>query len=150
MNNQDHPFTLYYQHIDKEEINNLLNKSKIGLCLSRVEGAMYSSVEYLLCGLPVVSTKSMGGRDAFFTNTNCLIADDTPESVAECVKKWLLNYPTLEQRQSIRKDAIHTQKKHTKILKDKLKEISSSDINIDKLYKEKFVHKLNLITEITL
>tara|TARA_B100002019_G_C21274529_1_gene604527 strand:- start:4633 stop:5595 length:963 start_codon:yes stop_codon:yes gene_type:complete len=146
--NQNNPFTLYYQHIDKEEINNLLNKSKIGLCLSGIEGAMYSSVEYLLCGLPIVSTKSIGGRDVFFTENNCLIADDNAGSVAASVKKLLLHYPTLEQRESIRQNAINIQKEHTKKLKDKLKKISSADINIDKLYKEKFVHKLNLITEI--
>ncbi len=141
MANQNNPFTLYHNLINKNQVNDVLNRSRVGLCLSSSEGAMYSSIEYLLCGLPIVSTKSKGGRDTFFTSTNCLIADDSPESVAECVGKWLLNYPTLEQRQRIRQDAVSTQRKHTKILKNKLKEISSVDIDIDKLYKEKFIHK---------
>tara|TARA_B100001564_G_scaffold359974_1_gene384291 strand:+ start:1302 stop:2291 length:990 start_codon:yes stop_codon:yes gene_type:complete len=141
MANQNNNFTLYHKSVPKKQVNYLLNRSRVGLCLSSKEGAMYSSIEYLLCGLPIVSTKSTGGRDVFFTNENCIIAEDTPESVAECVQKWLLNYPTLEQRQRIRQDAVSTQKQHTKILKNKLKEISSVDIDIDKLYKEKFVHK---------
>ena len=45
--------------------------------MSSQEGAMYSSVEYLLCGLPIVSTKSTGGHDVFFTDTNCIIAEDS-------------------------------------------------------------------------
>ena len=30
------------------------------------EGAMFVSAEYLLCGLPVVSTRNLGGRDSLF------------------------------------------------------------------------------------
>ena len=120
----------------------ILNDSKVGLCLSEHEGAMYSSTEYLLCGLPIVSTKSKGGRDAFFTDKNCIIAEDTPESVFECVQHWLDNYPTRKRREKIREEAIATQKKHTKVLKDKLKEISPSDIDIDAIYEKRYTHKM--------
>jgi len=43
-----------------------LSRARIGLCLSSEEGAMFASIEYLLCGLPVVSTPNLGGRDFFF------------------------------------------------------------------------------------
>mgnify|MGYP006234474903 CR=1 FL=1 len=115
--------------------------------MSSAEGAMYSSVEYLLCGLPIVSTKSTGGRDVFFTNENCIIAEDTPESVAECVQKWLSNYPNLHQRREIRQKAISIQKQHTRTLKNKLKEISNN-VDIDRLYKEKYLNKMNNNTDL--
>lgn len=44
--------------LDSEELNRCLNQCRLGLCLSAVEGPMYASIEYLLAGLPVVSTES--------------------------------------------------------------------------------------------
>jgi glycosyltransferase involved in cell wall biosynthesis len=147
IDNQNNSFTLCSQHLTAFEVNDLLNKSKVGLCLSSQEGAMYSSVEYLLCGLPIVSTKSTGGRDVFFTDTNCIIAEDSIESVSSCVQQWLDNYPNLNERKRIREHTICIQKKHTNILKDKLKEISNN-IDIDKLYKKKFINKMTISIEI--
>jgi len=62
-----------------------LNQAKVGLCLSAKEGAMYACVEYLLCGLPVVSTRSIGGRVIFFDNDYVKIVDGKPISVKEAV-----------------------------------------------------------------
>jgi glycosyltransferase involved in cell wall biosynthesis len=39
-------------------------------------------MEYMLCGTPVVSTPSTGGRDVFFTPENSIIRDDNPKAVA--------------------------------------------------------------------
>ena len=66
-----------------------INQAKVGLCLSADEGAMYASAEYLLCGLPVVSTRSIGGRDVFFDDEYVKIVDDTPEAVAEGVQEMI-------------------------------------------------------------
>ena len=126
-------------------MNLMYNMSKIGLCLSKNEGAMYSSIEYLLCGLPVVSTKNTGGRDEFFTDKNCIFAEDNPESVKDCVNKWLNNYPSLKERHKIREDAILMQKKHTRNLKNKIKEIAEKQgvqIDVDEWYKNIYVNKL--------
>ena len=121
------------------------NLSKVGLCLSKAEGAMYSSMEYLLCGLPIVSTKSIGGRDEFFTDKNCIFAKDNSKSVKDCVDKWLNNYPSLKERYEIREDAIRMQKTHTKVLKNKIKEIARKQgvrIDIDEWYKNIYINKL--------
>jgi len=75
--------------ISKKEVNKILNQSYCGLALSKKEGAMFASMEYLLCGLPIVSTKSKGGRDVFFTKRNSFIVDDDPESVKGGVEKVL-------------------------------------------------------------
>ena len=51
------------------------SSSCCGLALSAVEGAMHSSMEYLMCGLPIVSTTNKGGRDEFLNSENCIYAD---------------------------------------------------------------------------
>ena len=68
-----------------DEVNAELNRASVGLCLSEVEGPMFASVEYLLAGLPVVSTPSRGGRQHFLDNDYCLTVDPDPRSVAEAV-----------------------------------------------------------------
>jgi glycosyltransferase involved in cell wall biosynthesis len=50
---------------------------------------MYASVQYLLSGLPVVSTRSKGGRDVFFDEEYALIVDDHPDSVKEGVEEMI-------------------------------------------------------------
>lgn len=70
-----------YHVLSVEEVARCLNEARVGLCLSAVEGAMYASIQYLLCGLPVISTPSLGGRDVFFDEANTLIVEPTPEAV---------------------------------------------------------------------
>ncbi len=64
-----------------------LSQSKVGLLLSDFEGACFSSSEYLLCGLPVVSTSSHGGRDIWYNSYNSIICDANPEAVCKAVSK---------------------------------------------------------------
>ena len=66
-----------------EEVNALFNSARVGLCLSAEEGAMYASVEYMLCGLPVVTTLNVGGRDYFFDGRYVIHADSTPSEIAK-------------------------------------------------------------------
>jgi glycosyltransferase involved in cell wall biosynthesis len=65
------------------------NRARVGLCLSAAEGAMYASMEYLLCGLPVVSTPNRGGRDFYFDADFCTIVPPDPEAVARAVDEFL-------------------------------------------------------------
>jgi hypothetical protein len=66
----------------------ILNQSKVGLILSELEGCPRCVVEYLLCGLPVVSTKFLScGRKRFLNHKNSIIVDDTEEDVAIGVAK---------------------------------------------------------------
>lgn len=74
-----------HRRLSGEEVNRALNECAVGLCLSREEGAMYASIQYLLAGLPVVSTKSVGGRDEFFHPDYVRIVEDTPGAVAAAV-----------------------------------------------------------------
>jgi len=68
-----------------DQVNDVLNQSLVGLCLSTVEGGVYASVEYLLSGLPVVSTPSQGGREVFFDPEFCLLVPPEPGAVRDGV-----------------------------------------------------------------
>ncbi len=70
-----------------KEVNAALNRAAVGLCLSAKEGSNYASVEYMLAGLPVVSTPSRGGREIFFDHEYCTICDPNPAAVREAVKE---------------------------------------------------------------
>ena len=74
-----------------EEVAEVYNESICGGIFSAGEGACFSSSEYLLSGLPVVSTKSRGGRDIWYDEFNSVIVDADPESVKrgvdECITK---------------------------------------------------------------
>ena len=79
--------------IDSTSVNAIVNKSKCSLALSKKEGAMFAVIESLLAGVPVVTTKSKGGRDFFLSSENSLIveanADDVANGVYEIINKNL-------------------------------------------------------------
>jgi glycosyltransferase involved in cell wall biosynthesis len=68
-----------------EQVNGALGRAAVGLILSEVEGSSYASMEYLLAGLPVVSTPSRGGRDVFFDPEYCIVCDPDPAAVRDAV-----------------------------------------------------------------
>jgi uncharacterized protein (TIGR01627 family) len=69
-----------------EGVNAALNRAAVGLCLSSVEGSSYASIEYMLAGLPVVSTPSVGGREIYFDHEFCTICDPEPAAVRHAVE----------------------------------------------------------------
>jgi glycosyltransferase involved in cell wall biosynthesis len=71
------------------DVAKTIAQAKVGLILSEEEGACYASLEYLLCGLPVVSTPSRGGRDAYYGPWNAIIVEPTEEAVAAGVREAL-------------------------------------------------------------
>ena len=71
--------------LDIQGVLEKISQSKVGLILSEAEGACYSSSEYLLAGLPVVSTYSYGGRDIWYNEINSVICDASSEAVAKSV-----------------------------------------------------------------
>ena len=52
---------------------------------------MFSCGEYTLCGIPVVNTRNLGGGDTLLPEFAVKTADDTAESVAECVEYYVNN-----------------------------------------------------------
>jgi len=68
------------------EVNRVLAQASVGLCLSEKEGPMVASVEYLLAGLPVVTTPNSGGRDRYFTADTAVTAEPNPRAIREAVE----------------------------------------------------------------
>ena len=90
-----HAFCPQLQHAEfnkkflpPSELCKKINQSYAGLCLSAEEGIMRAAIEYLLCGIPVVSTPSKGGRDQFFNEKNSIIVPTESEAVAQAVRRW--------------------------------------------------------------
>lgn len=98
-----------YKNLSPKDVNLFINQSKVGLCLSAAEGAMYASIQYLLAGIPVVTTHNLGGRDEFFDPEYVEWVDDNPSAVAEGVQK-LINKnidPDYIRRKTLDKVAEH-------------------------------------------
>ena len=81
--------------LNEIKVNEIYNESRVGLCLSRREGAMHASIEYLLSGLPIVNTCNLGGRDLFFQGDYVIWVDDDSDAVNTAVEK--LMYLNLER-----------------------------------------------------
>lgn len=77
------------QRIPPSQVPTYLNRARVGLCLSAEEGPMAASMEYMLCGLPVVSTRSLGGRDVFFNPEYSIIVNDHKKEIADAVLEIL-------------------------------------------------------------
>ena len=73
------------QRVPSFFIGRKICEARCGLALSATEGAMFSCGEYSLCGIPVVNTRNLGGRDTLLPEFAMRLAEDSPESVAESV-----------------------------------------------------------------
>lgn len=71
------------------EVSREYNRARVGLCLSALEGGNYSTTEYMLCGLPVVSTRSDGGREHFLDPEVSRIVEDDARAVAQAVAELI-------------------------------------------------------------
>ena len=130
------------RHLSPEEVIDKLSQSKVGLILSEYEGACYSSSEYLLCGLPVVSTYSGGGRSYWFNDYNSIVCPPDADAIAESVKK-LASYNRdpvrireshIQQAKRLRRNFISL---HSSILSECNDPNSASD-----WYSDNYQHKL--------
>ena len=82
----DEPF------LTPHEVNAVYNQCRVGLCLSFEEGPNYASIQYLLAGLPVVTTANIGGRDEFLDPTTARWVDDDPREVADAVRELTTDF----------------------------------------------------------
>ncbi len=64
-----------------EQLREYYARSACGLILSASEGGCFASSEYLLCGLPVVSTLNEGGRNVFFHKDYTYFCQPTTQGV---------------------------------------------------------------------
>ncbi len=104
-------------HVNGKDIPAEIARARCGLCLSQAEGAMFVSIEYLLCGIPVVNTKNLGGRDELFPDFAAKTVPDTPEAVAEAVRDFAEHAPAPEK---IRAATLEKMKPHREKLRSLL------------------------------
>jgi glycosyltransferase involved in cell wall biosynthesis len=127
-----------------------INAARVGLCLSAEEGAMFVSAEYMLCGIPAVTTKNMGGREALFPEEAFCYVDDNPESVAAGVAKFIEHSPApLEIRQAYIKNMYKHREVFIKLVQDMINS-SGKKINFKEQWKSIFIHKFGLRRHISI
>jgi glycosyltransferase involved in cell wall biosynthesis len=72
-----------------DEVREAYRSARVGLALSKKEGAMFASMEYLMCGLPVVTTRNRGGRNRYFTPRNSTFVAARPAAAARAVSAYV-------------------------------------------------------------
>lgn len=84
-----HPLSAETRQLSRKEVAQWCLRSRCGLVLSNEEGANLASGEYMLCGLPVVSTRAIGGRDEYYDEKFWVICEDDPASVCAAVREMI-------------------------------------------------------------
>lgn len=128
--------------LDDAELASAYNVAKVGLALSSIEGAMYASNEYLFCGLPVVSVKSLGGRDVFYNKKNSVIVESTPDGVKAGVEELIAKQYDPE---AIRNDVLNQVQPHRERFINHINSIMRSfgkTYDLKEFWESWFVHKL--------
>jgi hypothetical protein len=140
------------ERISPEEVVSILNRSYCGGIFSEKEGGNYSSGEYLLCGIPVVSTPSKGGRNEYFNEFNHFLVyepSDTKFAVTSLINQTLA---TPAYGESIR---AATLKRSHEFLKKLFTQVNSFlskcnvDINFEKVYPMIYKNKMTEYTRLT-
>ncbi len=90
---QKYPAATWIPFFSGARISEYLAKAKCGLALSASEGACFASSEYLLCGLPIVDTPALGGRNVLYTDEYVKEVEANPEAIAEGIAYWAANPP---------------------------------------------------------
>jgi glycosyltransferase involved in cell wall biosynthesis len=102
-----------FKWISPDESCKYYNMSKIGGIFSTAEGSCFSSSEYLLCGLPVLSCTSDGGREIWYNNDNSIICEPNEKSVINNFIKIIDKYDKGEyDREKIRNTHIEQMEFH--------------------------------------
>jgi len=131
-----------HNYLDPPAIARYLGEARTGLCLSRAEGCMYASIEYLLCGLPVVSTRSRGGREEFFDQEYVRIVESTPRGVREGVEEMIDRRidPARVRRKTLEKMRPHRDRLMALI--QHIHEQEGHPVNIEQAWSGFYVNKL--------
>ena len=121
------PHARWDEKVSSWLIGRRMAQATCGLALSSVEGAMFVCAEYSLCGIPVVNTANIGGRDLMLPEFSAFRADDTPESVAEGVEHWKA---TPVPPQEIREAFLRMAAEHRACLDDLLASIAGKRVKV--------------------
>ena len=121
------PYARWDEKVRSRLVGRRMAQASCGLALSAVEGAMFVCGEYSLCGLPVVNTANIGGRDLMLPEFSAFRADDTPESVAEGVERWKADPPP---PQEIRESFLRMAAEHRARLDELLASVAGKRVKV--------------------
>ena len=123
-----------YQFISPQDVVGHINSSMCVGIFSNVEGACRASSEALLCGVPVISTKSRGGRDVWYTRHNSVVCDSSVGSVRRALEEVRRRFARGEfNATKIREDHMNESKQHVNRLFDHIESVLGRAINREAL-----------------
>lgn len=146
-----------YHEINSKKVNSIYNDSMCGLILSGNtgphtqnlnEGANYSSAEYLLSGLPVITTPNQGGRNYWFNEHNSIEVPPDPKLISDAVELVIdrLHNKKIIRKQ-IRREFISASKQMRNNFIDKTQNIFDQhnvDVDACDYFTKKYKHKLTM------
>ncbi len=118
------------------DVSRYLCSSVCGLMLSRCEGANFATAEYALCGLPVVNTPSIGGRELLSPEAYRTDVADDPDAIAQAIDRWVRNPP---DPHAVRRAFLEMAEVHRETLRNLIGAFTGKR-------PKKFPHKLGLRT----
>lgn len=136
-----------YTWLQEDNIRRLTNESHVAGIFSSLEGACFSSAQYLLCGIPIISPECKGGREIWYNDQNVVYCDTTQESVLKSLEiakekikngsfdKFLIRQQHIDMQEKFRSDLVHF------IINKFKKENEHFEINFDKLKKQLSVYE---------
>lgn len=129
--------------LSAEEVCVKINQSRCGLILSASEGACFSSSEYLLCGIPVVSTPSTGGRDVWYNDYNSIVCEPESGAVAAAVDEFVTRPrdPRIIRQMHVEQAKLHRQR-FVAALADIFEQTGVTEVHAEKYYLDTVMHKL--------
>ena len=135
-------------NLGPKKVSELCAQSYCGLILSYAEGSCYSSTEYLLSGIPVVSMQSVGGRDIWYDDYNSIVIDPTDKTDAELTDEVSSAVSIMKEKnldpEIIRTNAIKLQQEHLATFKNKLQSIfdkHNEEVDAAELFERQFFQK---------
>lgn len=75
------------------QVRDVLVRAHCGLVLSAEEGPNNATMEYFLCGIPLVSTSSIGGRDAMYEPGHVALVPPAAAAVEAAVASFVARAP---------------------------------------------------------
>jgi glycosyltransferase involved in cell wall biosynthesis len=111
-----------YNYICTKKYTSLLNSALCGGIFSFEEGSCFASSEYLLCGLPVISTESVGGRHIWYNKENSIICEPNKEGALVAFNE-LKNNISFFDKYKIRENHINKMDYFRNILTDYVKDL---------------------------
>jgi glycosyltransferase involved in cell wall biosynthesis len=110
------------KQLNAAELAAALSQCRVGLALSAVEGGMFACTEYLFCDLPVVTTPSLGGRDAWLDEGNSLTVAPDLDAVTAAVRHLIDRPP---DPNAVRTDAVRRARFHRAVLAETVRRITN-------------------------